>query len=367
MSIEKLVISGYKSIEKIELTNISSFSSFAGANGAGKSNLFDAICFASTVIKIGAIDAIRQFGSYGQIHCFKKRGTGARTFKFSIKVKLEESFWVYTLEIKHMDSIPFLVEELYKDRELILSRKEGHVPKLGSAELAIPDYPQDRSALIFTSKTPIFHWLSNINVYRIDPIGAKEPDSANTDNSDLNKKGDNVASVLAARENDTTFREFIMEWMEMIVPGLERVSTEHLKLQAQTALKFSEEGTKTLFPANLISDGTIYTLCILTAILTRHNKIGLTLIEEPERGINPKALAQIVELMREYSSTEHPIWVSTHNETLVRTCSAEELLVVDKEDGRTQFRYGRDVADSLKGMDLDKAWLSNLIGGGLPW
>lgn len=138
-------------------------------------------------------------------------------------------------------------------------------------------------------------------------------------------------------------------------------------MEGRTTLKFLENGTKSEFPANLISDGTIYALCILTAILTRSNSSGLTLIEEPERGINPKAIAQIVKLIREHSSNEHPIWVTTHNETLVRSSKPKELLFANKSNGQTEFRYGREAEDAVKGMPLDKAWLSNLFGGGVPW
>lgn len=115
MSLKRLCISGYKSIESFELTKISSFSVFAGANGAGKSNLFDAIHFTSTVIRIGATDAIRQFGGYGQIHCFKKRGKNAQTFKFHIDINLDNQLWKYELQIKEMESNPTISEKLTLD------------------------------------------------------------------------------------------------------------------------------------------------------------------------------------------------------------------------------------------------------------
>lgn len=368
MGIKRLRISGFKSIEDVTLSAVTTFSVFAGANGAGKSNLFDAICFASTVTKIGAIDAIRQFGGYGQIHCYKKRGSGARTYSFSIEIDLEDTLWQYDLEIKKMDSVPVISERLRKNDGLIFERKDGGAPLFeDSKDSFIPEFPGERSALMFAFHTPVYRWLSNVRVYRIDPINAKKPDDFNTDNSELDAAGSNVATMLASYEKNEDFRETILEWMEMIAPGLRRISTEQLKLEGRTALKFTEDGTKAQFPANLISDGTIYVLCILTAIMTRSKELGLTLIEEPERGINPKAIAQIVELMRDKSSNAHPVWVTTHNETVVRSTRPEELILVNKEDGRTVFRYGRDAADTVGDMPMDKAWLSNLFGGGLPW
>ncbi|MCK5741527.1 MAG: AAA family ATPase [Chlorobi bacterium] len=369
MSIKRIFISGFKSIESIELTDVSDFTAFAGANGAGKSNFFDALCFVSMIIKIGAVDAIRKYGGYSQIHCLKKRGTGARTFRFSIEIEIEKKLWEYNLELKKMDSDPTITEKLITDGIEIFSRKAGAFPqfKQKDKEKELLDFPKSRSSLMFAFSLPIYLWLTNINVYRIDPLGAKIPDSAFTDNTELDKNGHNVATILASLEKDNEFRETIMEWMEIIVPGLKKVSTENMRLDGRTALTFSETGTKAKFPANLISDGTVYTLCILTAVLSRSSRLGLTLIEEPERGINPKAVAQIVELMRDNSNVSNPIWVTTHNETLVRSSKPEELIVVDKIDGKTQFKYGRDSADVVGDMPLDKAWLSNFLGGGLPW
>lgn len=370
MSIKRLYISGFKSIDEIELTDVNSFSVFAGANGSGKSNFFDALAFVSMIIKYSATDAIRKYGGYAQIQCFKKDEDAAKTFKFSIEIESNnQHLWKYDLEVKNMDKNPVLSELFYSKDDNLLERKDGSVirPGLNKDEKSFPQYPHDRSAMIIYFDFFMYKWLTNIKVFRIDPLGAKEPDSAGADISELDMKGHNVATMLASLEDDDDFRETVMEWMELIVPGLEKVSTEQQKLDSRVGLKFREEGIKRDFPANLVSDGTIYVLCILTAVLTRSTETGLTLIEEPERGINPKAVAEIVNLMREYSSNEHPVWVTTHNETLVRSSRPEELLLVNKKDGKTRFKYGRDSADAVEGMPLDKAWLSNLFGGGLPW
>lgn len=366
MNIKRLYLSGFKSIDELELTNTSPFSVFAGANGAGKSNICDALCFVSKIIKIGAVDAIRHFGGYEQIHCYKKKGARASSFKFAIEIELEGSLYVYELELKKMKSDPTISE---KYPMAFMTRKDGGKPlfKIDKKQLEGLDIPKDRSVMMFAFDTPIYQWLTNINVYRIDPYSAKEPDSHNSDNSELAATGNNLATMLAALEKNDDFREIITEWMEMIVPGMEKFSTESQRFDDRQTLTFHEEGTKKKFPANLISDGTIYVLSILTAILTRSTTPGFTLIEEPERGINPKAIAQIVELMREYSTNEHPIWVTTHNETLVRSSRPKELLLVNKMKGKTLIHYGRDAANTVKDMDLDKAWMSNLFGGGLPW
>ncbi len=148
---------------------------------------------------------------------------------------------------------------------------------------------------------------------------------------------------------------------------MESVSTEKQRLDSSTVITFKEEGTKARFPARLISDGTIYALCILTAVLSRSKSSGFTIIEEPERGIHPKAIGELVQLMRENATVEHPILITTHSESVVRNLETSELWLVSKEDGKTQLKSAADAGVDKKNIPLDTAWLTNLFDGGLPW
>jgi AAA15 family ATPase/GTPase len=300
MNIKQIKISGFKSIADIELNELAPYSVFAGANGSGKSNFFDALKFISTVISIGATQALRKFNGYEQVHCFKNRKSKARIFSASFDLVLDGEPIQYHLKIHDMDNEPKLEEVLSLDDSVFMSRKEGEVifHNVGDEEMKSFNFPFDKSALMIVGH-PLYELLSNIVVYRFDPIGAKEPDSSSTSQGELEQHGRNVATMLAGLEKDDAIREQIIEWMELLVPGLEKIATERQKLDARTVIKFKEEGTKANFPANLISDGTIYALCIMTAVLSRSKSLGMTLIEEPERGIHPKAIAELVNLMRD--------------------------------------------------------------------
>ncbi|WP_237149647.1 AAA family ATPase [Pseudomonas mediterranea] len=73
MKIEYLEIEGFKSAVNIVLRDVPPFTALAGSNGAGKSNITDALAFLGAVVKRGAAQAIRDFGGFQQIHCFKHR------------------------------------------------------------------------------------------------------------------------------------------------------------------------------------------------------------------------------------------------------------------------------------------------------
>ena len=127
--------------------------------------------------------------------------------------------------------------------------------------------PAIHSALWYYRNHPFTKLLRNLSVYRIDPMGAKEPDKSDFDPTQLGSKGNNLASVLQRLERNQEIREEIQDWMEMIVPGIENIQTEEQRLDGRTVLRFKEEGFEKPFPAHLVSDGTMYALCLLVAVL----------------------------------------------------------------------------------------------------
>lgn len=186
-------------------------------------------------------------------------------------------------------------------------------------------------------------------------------------NQKLLHDGSNIADVLAKYEQDTHFTEELLEWLEMIIPSLKTVKAEKRDLDNSTYLRFQENSCNKPFPAGLISDGTIYTLCILTAVLSRSSQYGITIIEEPERGIHPQAIGELISLMREKTQGKHNIILTTHSESVVRNLELEELYLVRKKEGNTLIKSVKNSKVDKNKIPLDTAWLSNMFGGGLPW
>jgi predicted ATPase len=360
MQLNRIRIVGFRSIADITLDAVAPYSVFAGPNGAGKSNLMDALVFVRTVVEFGAIAAVRQFGGFEQLHCYKFRTKKARTFGFFIDMYLDGQHVVYTMNLHDMDTVPVLEETLYSDGQPVMVRSKGATP------FEVNHFPPHMSGLMLVPGRRLHHYLVSIRLFRFDPLGAKEPDVASVNTNELDGLGHNVATMLAALEQNRDIRASIMDWISMLVPGVECVTTERQRLDGRTVVKFKEEGTKAFFPANLISDGTIYALCIMVAILSRAETGGMTLIEEPERGIHPKAITELVSMMRDHATPEHPFFVTTHSESVVRASRPEELWLVNKDDGKTHVQSARG-RSSLEGIDLDTAWLMNLFDGGLPW
>ena len=374
--IRRLKIANFKSIDALEITDLSAFSVFAGANGSGKSNFFDALDFVSLFVRYGIENALHEHGGFANIHSVKRQRADSKKFSFEIECDLCEaqsetpSTFRYSLCIHDLKGELIIEEYLYANGQQLFARKKRELSTYDvNGEPLEVDFPGIHSALWFALEQPFVELLNNLNVYRIEPTGAKQPDLS-VDPIRLERKGRNLASVLQRLESDPEVRENILDWMEMIVPGIKKIRTEKQRLDGSTALLFKEEGTKRRFPAHLISDGTMYALCLLVAVLDAPSPAGMTLIEEPERGLHAKAIREFMDMMRQQASPENPIWLTTHSESVVRALKPSELILVDKIDGRTTMKRADAVnlsEEDMAPLGLDEAWLSNLLGGGLPW
>ena len=61
----------------------------------------------------------------------------------------------------------------------------------------------------------------------------------------------------------------------------------------------------------------------------------------------------------------HYIWLNTHSPTLVNQLEAKEIIVVNKNEGQTTLQQFKN--KDFHGLPMDEAWLSNAMGGGVPW
>lgn len=380
MEIKKLEISGFKSLNKLILHDVGKFGILAGANGSGKSNIFDALKFISLCITQGLNNALTSFGGFEYIHCFRIRKESARTLKFYINVEENNISYEYSLTIVDMDSNPHMVEFIRANNSLLCERKkDGSVLVYHIADYSIGDdttngttytkinYPSNLPIVNIVTGTPIYQLFINLRLYRIDPVAAKNSSLLGWNSSCLDVNGQNIAKVLDELKKDASFCEKLNDFMSLTVPGINTISTEKQALEIRTVLAFKERGLSKRFPAHLISDGTIYLLCLFTAVLHPKCQKGITLIEEPERGINPKPIEELIALLRDQASENRFIFITTHNETVVRSANVQELVFAYKENGITKIKWGRDYSDFTKNMPLDTAWLSNMFGSGLPW
>jgi predicted ATPase len=364
-TIRYLKIANYRSIDVLELHDIQAFSVFAGPNGCGKSNFFEALDFVNLVIRFGADEALKQHGGFENIRCWRRHDeTEARTFEFAIEFSTENvDCNCYQLKIHQLDNSPRLEEKhqwVDEEGKTWITRREAGQP-IQMIDNSF-NFPFNLSVLLLSNETPISQFLRNIRLYRIEPLEARRP-VKNTDTSELSRNGRNLAAVLHRLEKEDEIAETIDEWVNMIVPSLEKVYADFDRLEGHLRLAFQEQGLEKPLPAHLISDGTINLLAILVSLFDRPLPFGLTLIEEPEGGLHPHAMIELADTFREIATLSSPLWVTTHNEALVRVLKSNELWLTDKKADTKMKAIRKYEASELP---LDQAWLCNVLNGGLP-
>lgn len=409
MKINYLEIKGFKSIQNVELKDVSPFMVLAGANGTGKSNFVDALAFLSKVIDMGVSKAVSEFGSIENLISPKHK---AGDISYKIEFEIEKQIYQYEIMIALKNIASRVKEEslkILKSGEIIFdsdkirneleAKKESNTSDnlIGAGLLgalggliwgAMKDSDQIGQDIIngvttgiglklltdekyssndsFLRQNKELQGLKNVKIFRIDPFTIKNCRSTANNLEELNRDGSNIAAVLEKLEKNNELREQIIEWMSLIVPEMKKVSVKTQNIDSSKGL-FFEEDSGNRFPAHMVSDGTIYALCLLVAVLTRVKQPGITIIEEPERGLHPKAISELIGFIREYVSPHHPIILTTHSESVVRSLELEELYFVSKSQGKTQIKDVRKSGVDKNKIPLDTAWLTNLLGGGLPW
>lgn len=110
-----------------------------------------------------------------------------------------------------------------------------------------------------------------------------------------------------------------------------------------------------------LSEGTLRFLW-LTAVLLSPDPSPATLIDEPEVSLHPELIKLLAGLLQD-ASARSQIIVATHSPDLVRWLQPQEVLVLDKLEGRTQFTWAdsMDLEEWLEEYTLRDLWLMGTL------
>jgi predicted ATPase len=330
LKLQRLHIKNFKSIVDLEIIEPNPFTVFVGPNGSGKSNIFEALEFWSLFKKYDSWQILSLHG-------------GKESINNSVQGSDKTEFNITELENGESRS------------SLMLGNSPNEV--VGGSVMG----PYGKRAInkpfsidvVFLNFCLVF--VKNLEKQRLNYI----------DSIKLNLSCSNLEKVLKRILQDESKREEILEILQLLVPELENIEVYSDNISGQETLLIKEKNTSKPFGKSLISDGTYNILCLLTAIY-QSDEPQFLCIEEPENGLSPYAIELLVELIRNKCEEKgHYIWLNTHSPTLVRQLRANELILVDKKDGSTQIKQfeGKD----FHGLSMDEAWLTNALGGGLPW
>ena len=166
----------------------------------------------------------------------------------------------------------------------------------------------------------------------------------------LPSDGNGLPSILAGLRLEQPDRFLsIVNQLKAIVPSLIDIRVKQTQMDADRVgheILFDLRGAEAI-PATAVSEGTLLTLGILTALATSDSP-RLALIDDIERGLHPKALSTYIAQLRilQEQNPELQIIATSHSPYLLDYLKAEEVLLTSlSDDGYTTVKPLTDHPD----------------------
>ena len=369
MKIEKLYIKNFKVFADAEINDLPNMCVFLGANGVGKSTLFDVFGFLSESLKNNVKSAINNRGGFKEVVSRNQEGD----IEFEVKFRNEplsgkrQPLITYKLRIGLKNNSPIIKEEILTYRRgnkgwgrpwKFLDFKEG----IGTAIKNEDEYGTEgaeevRESQVLDSPDILaikglgqFKGFKAISDFRklLDswyianfqiPDAKKSQDIGVSDR--LSSTGDNLALVADfIYENHPDIFNKILDKMKKRVPGITKVDAENT-IDGRIILKFQDGSFKDPFISRYVSDGTLKMFAYLV-LLNNPVKHPLLCIEEPENYLHPELLRELAEEFREYANNGGQVFISTHSPDFVNALDLDELFWLTKENGYTVIKRAKD-------------------------
>ena len=391
MQIEQIEIKNYRVFRDVKLTKLPSMAVVIGANGTGKSTLFDVFSFLKDALAGNAASAVARRGGFQELVSRGERGPIGITIKFREssgrlasyileigtdggRVAVDREVLRYRrgqgsgrpwhfLDFSRGRGTAITNESVYGEAGAVEQRKEFELDDPGI--LAIKGLGQFREFRVVSEfRSLIENWyISNFHV--TDARSSPEAGYA----EHLSTRGDNVAQVAQyLYENRPEHFSRVLDAMRVRVPGVKTVEAKPTE-DGRLVLRFQDGSFQDPFIARYVSDGTIKMFAYLV-LLHDPKPHPLLAIEEPENQIYPSLLGELIEEFRDYARRGGQAFVATHSPDFLSGAKLDEIYWLQKVDGFSVVRRGSDsqlLRDLVEEGDLPGAlWRQRLFEGADP-
>ena len=385
--IESMRVKNYRALRDVELKHLKPLSVFLGANGSGKSTIFDVFAFLFECFTDGLRRAWNKRGCFKEL---RSRGCdGPIEFELKYREKPETPIITYHLSINENAEGPFVETEHLQWRP---SSRGKHVRFLnfhhGMGSIIPgekPDKP-DKSidekldkpsvlAINVFGQSAQYPRVGTLRRFIIDwhlsylSADATRGVSESGTQERLSETGDNLPNVIQYLQERYPERlEKIISILSDRVPRLEAVETQ-LMMDGRRLLKIKDAPFEQPTLAQFASDGTLKLLSYLT-LFHDPQPPQLIGIEEPENYLHPRLLTGLVGECLEASAMSQFI-MTTHSPRLVNELSPEEVWVLYRnEQGFTVCKRASEMLGIEQlleaGAKLGHLWMEGFFEFGDP-
>ena len=146
---------------------------------------------------------------------------------------------------------------------------------------------------------------------------------------------------------------------------IERIQAmEQLLNEAEQALLQIHESPDKYFAAKDLSDGSIRFIALATLLL-QPTLPKVIIIDEPELGLHPVAIAKLCSMIKSASERGCQIIISTQSADLISHFNACDVITVDRKDGQSVFNRldNESLQQWLQDYSLGELWTKSIIHG----
>ena len=394
MKIESIRLKNFKAFQDAEMRDIPDFCVIVGANGTGKSTIFNVFGFLKDALTSNVNTALMRLGgSRGFKEVCSRNSEGPIEIELKFRANPGDPLTTYFLRIGEENGRAVVLREILKYRRgskgqpwhfLDFSKGKGSavtneldsVTNVGDLEreeqtlkspdiLAVKGLAQfERFPVVVGLGDLIENWhISDFHINKARP----EQEAGYAEH--LSREGENLSLVIQYlhQYHCSEFKK-ILELLKQRVPGVSNVESKTTE-EGRVLLKFQDGAFEDPFLARYVSDGTIKMLAYLI-LLYDPKPYPLLCVEEPENQLYPKLLWELAEEFRSYSMRGGQVFVSTHSPDFLNAARLDEVFWMEKENGYTQIKRAAEdtqVAAYMKdGDQMGYLWKQGFFGGGDP-
>jgi predicted ATPase len=213
----------------------------------------------------------------------------------------------------------------------------------------------------------LFRSLSGTTVHDLSVAALRAP-ALVQQGATLGPDGRDIAAVLdnLAGENPS-LRDRIDEMVQGSAREVKRIVTRS-GAEPGTKVLGVEERDGRVYGADDMSDGLLLFIGLAVAAQLK-GQAGILAIEEPERGIHPRRLRDLIDSLLRLTQSGIQVVLTTHSPTLLDEFrdTPESVLIFDRDDAGThvtRLSDRKDWTEELqKGLPLGDLWYSGVLGG----
>ena len=292
-----ITIKGFKSIASLEKLELHPINVVIGPNGSGKSNFIGVFSFLNAIREGRLQDYVVKAGGADKVLHFGSKITSLLNIRVSFKN--EQNQYEITLE-------PAGADELVPKEEWVYFWNKHKYPggALGSSIARMGKEAGIGNASETGIATFVRHHLDRWRLYHFQDTSSSSPMKKTADINDnlfLRPDGSNLAAflyLLKLRHEESY--SLIRRTVQRVAPFFDDFQLEPQKLNPEKILlEWRHRKSDAYFSASSFSDGTLRFIALATLFLQPYFlRPSVILVDEPELGLHPYALAMLASLVK---------------------------------------------------------------------